>query len=126
MEGRSFDLIVYGAHGFVGHLACDYINRNYTDIRWAIAGKDEGSLRQVIRDVKLKDNLPTFVAEAHDKHALMTMCSKTNVLLSVVGPYLKLGETVVEVCVETNTHYIDITGEPPFMRKMIDRHHSAA
>ena len=27
---------------------------------------------------------------------------------------------------DTHTHYCDLTGEPPFVREMIDRHHEAA
>ena len=37
-------------------------------------------------------------------------------------PYLKYGRSR-EACVESKTHYCDLTGEFPFVREMIDKYH---
>ncbi|RYH31262.1 hypothetical protein EON65_02980 [archaeon] len=126
-DQRHFDLLVYGATGTVGHLVCEYIHCNYGDIKWAIAGRNDKELHDLINEeLHLDSNLPRFVVEAHDKVALKNICTKAKVVINVAGPFLLTGENIVEACIDAKTHYVDITGEPPFMRKMIDRHHSAA
>ena len=35
-------------------------------------------------------------------------------LLSAAGPYSILGERVMTACIESGTHYVDITGEVPW------------
>ena len=37
-----------------------------------------------------------------------------------------LGMPIVNACVRTSTNYVDITGEPQFVRKVIDNHHADA
>lgn len=123
---RNLDLIVYGANGFVGKLVCDYINRTYREMKWGIASNDMSALSATIRELKLKDNIPQYVLAANDKESLRAAFARTKVVLCVAGPFLKLGTDIIEACVEAKTHYIDITGEPPFMRKSIDCFHAAA
>lgn len=35
-------------------------------------------------------------------------------------------DQVVDACIASSTHYVDITGEATFVRKVIDKHHDAA
>eukprot|EP01031_Cornospumella_fuschlensis_P034747 gene34747-42073_t len=126
-DQRQLDLLVYGANGFVGHLVCEYINRNYGGIKWAIAGRSDKELHDLINgELRLDSNIPRFAVDAHDKSALKNIFEKAKVVVNVSGPYILAGEDIVEACIDAKTHYVDIAGEPPFMRKMIDRHHTAA
>jgi short subunit dehydrogenase-like uncharacterized protein len=43
-----------------------------------------------------------------------------------VGPFSLHGRELVAACVEAGTDYCDSTGEPQFVRAMIDRHHARA
>jgi short subunit dehydrogenase-like uncharacterized protein len=54
------------------------------------------------------------------------MTSQCKAVASTVGPYLKYGHELVAACVATRTHYCDLTGEPPFVREMVDLHHDEA
>ena len=38
----------------------------------------------------------------------------------MVGPYTLYGEPVIEACIAGGAHYVDLTGEMPFVRRMID------
>eukprot|EP01039_Chlorochromonas_danica_P000524 gene524-563_t len=125
-DQRPLDIIVYGASGLVGKLICEYLIRNYPDLRWAMSGKDEDQLMKVAEQLHLQDKIPIYVVEAHDMDAMRAIFSRTAVLLSVAGPYLKIGLTIIEACVDSGTHYVDITGEPPFIRKSIDAIHDRA
>lgn len=123
----NFDLIIYGADGLVGKLVCEYINTKYSNyLRWAIAGRDRSSLEDVKRKLKLKENVSIFSTSLDDKQALRSMVSQAKVLISVVSPYSTVGMPIVEACVASGTDYIDITGEPVFIRKVIDQFDNAA
>jgi short subunit dehydrogenase-like uncharacterized protein len=61
-----------------------------------------------------------------DKQSLLNMAAQTKVVLTTVGPFLRYGENLVEACVKAGTHYCDITGEPVFVRRMIDKYHKEA
>ena len=52
--------------------------------------------------------------------------SQTRVVISTVGPYWELGSPLVEACVKAQTHYVDLTGETPWIREMVDQHHAEA
>ena len=51
---REFDLIIYGATGFTGKLAVEYIDNNYSDLKWAIAGRNSEKLNQISNSTKSK------------------------------------------------------------------------
>ena len=61
-----------------------------------------------------------------DPASLETLASKTNALVSFAGPFAKVGMPVVDACVKCGTDYCDITGEPTFIRDVVDKHDAAA
>jgi short subunit dehydrogenase-like uncharacterized protein len=54
------------------------------------------------------------------------MCDRARVIITTVGPYQLYGPKLVEACAETGTDYVDLCGEPAWMREMIDTHDAAA
>jgi short subunit dehydrogenase-like uncharacterized protein len=67
-----------------------------------------------------------IAVDAIDEASLRRMCDRTNVVASTVGPYALYGEPLVKVCAESGTDYCDLTGEVPWMRRMIARYASTA
>ena len=47
-------------------------------------------------------------------------------LCSTAGPFARLGKPVVAACVASRTDYVDINGEPLYMRDVIAEHDAAA
>ena len=127
MTDKTFDIIVYGATSFVGQIITRYMHEQFADgsIRWAIAGRSRAKLQNVSDAIGLK-GIEMLVADASDEDALRTLCDQTMVMMSTVGPYALYGDTLVKVCVETGTHYCDLTGEPQWIRKMQSQHEEAA
>jgi short subunit dehydrogenase-like uncharacterized protein len=124
---REFDLIVYGATSFVGEILCRYLHGLYgTDgeLKWAIAGRSQAKLDSI--NAGLGASLTTIVADAHDAQALDTLTKRTKVVCSTVGPYALYGSDLVAACAANGTDYCDLTGEPQWMREMIDAHVSKA
>src|SRR5437764_1951983 len=54
------------------------------------------------------------------------MATRARVVLNLVGPYTRYGRPVVEACVSGGAHYLDLTGEMPFVRRTIDEFDEAA
>jgi len=128
-ESRQYDLVVFGATGFVGQLVCQAIRQNdqQDDLTWAIAGRSADKLQALAENfAEPSQELPQIIADATDEASLRHLCEQTQVVISTVGPYALHGEPLVRVCAETGTHYCDLTGESPWIRRMIDRYASIA
>ena len=122
---RDFDVVVFGATGFAGKLVAEYFAKSYGDsVRWAIAGRSLEKLEAVKAElIELDDSckdLELIVADSLDRDSLEAMAKRTTVVCTTVGPYAKYGALLVEVCVDTNTHYCDLTGETQFIRRNLD------
>lgn len=57
---------------------------------------------------------------------LDALAKKTQVFIAAVGPYGTYGEHAFKACAENGTHYLDITGEVPFVKAMIKKYESTA
>jgi short subunit dehydrogenase-like uncharacterized protein len=128
---KPYDLILYGATGFVGQQAIAYLAEHASEkTTWAIAGRSLPKLeaaREAVAGQRANvKGIPIIVADAQDEVALAKLASAARVVLSCAGPYALYGSKLVAACVENQTHYCDITGESPWMRQMIDLHHNTA
>ena len=127
MEKRSFDITLYGATGFTGRLVAEYLAQHAPPpLRWALAGRNQQKLENVRSELTAQypeiSQLPIVVADAADISALNAAARNTRVICNLAGPYALYGEHLVAACAQHGTDYCDITGEVPFVRKMIDLH----
>ncbi len=127
---RPFDIVLFGATGFVGRQAALYLAqkaRDLPDLRWALAGRDRAKLDALAASLQHAAAAPSvIVADALDGTALAALAKSTRVVASVAGPFARYGDALVDACVAARTHYCDITGETPWVRRLIDRHHALA
>jgi short subunit dehydrogenase-like uncharacterized protein len=126
---RELDVIVYGATGFTGRLVAEYLVSRLSGQdapRWAMAGRSEAKLEEVRSSIGAPSGVPLIVADAADSAGLRAMAERTRVVISSVGPYQLYGSPLVEACVASGTGYVDLCGEPAWMRDMIDAHEAAA
>jgi short subunit dehydrogenase-like uncharacterized protein len=128
---KTFNLILYGATGFVGQQAIAYLAEHAASgTRWAIAGRSlaklEAARQAVAKQHPSVKSIPIVIADAQDDQALAKLAASTRVVLSCAGPYALYGSKMVAACVAHQTHYCDITGESPWMAQMIDAHHEKA
>jgi len=125
MSDREFDVIVYGASGFVGRRAARYLAETpgTSTLRWAVAGRDRAKLEAVAESAGSR---PVIVADGNDAEALGALAARTTVVLAMAGPFALYADKLVAACVAAQTHYADITGETPWVKTLIDRHHERA
>jgi short subunit dehydrogenase-like uncharacterized protein len=129
MPERSFDLILFGATGFTGRLTAEYLAKAAAarPFAWAIAGRDRGKLEAVAAELgKLAAPPAILEAAVDDPASLRRMAAAARVLATTVGPFDRHGDGVVEACVLEGCHYFDITGEPAFVARTLERWHGRA
>ena len=127
---KTHDLVVFGATSFVGQILTRYLHEEFGlrgRLRWAIAGRSQEKLEQLRQSLgRGAAKLPIIVADAGDDGALGSMCASTRAVASTVGPYALYGEPLVRACVQTGTDYCDLTGEPQWIRRMLQKYETAA
>ncbi len=126
---KDFDVVVYGATGYTGRLVAEYLSQQYGadgDIRWAMAGRSADKLAAVRDEIGAPADTPLVTADASDTASLAAMVQNTKSVATTVGPYQLYGAELVAACAAEGTDYVDLCGETPFMRKMIDAHEDAA
>ena len=128
MSDREFDIIVFGASGFVGRLTAAYLAEHApAGTKIALAGRSEHKLAQVRFDLPAPANTwPLVIADINSPASLDAMAARTRVVCTTVGPYLRYGEAVLAATVNAGTDYVDLTGEVPFVRLSIDKFHDQA
>jgi short subunit dehydrogenase-like uncharacterized protein len=125
MRETSYDVVLYGASGFVGKQTVRYFAESAgSKVRWAIAGRDRSKLESVRAEVGIAVDI--LVAASQDRTAIDALVSQTRVLLNTAGPFALYGDAIVAACVRYRTHYVDITGETPWVKGLIDRYHLQA
>ena len=131
---RKYDVVLYGASGFVGKQTVAYFaqlghlkNAAGKPLRWALAGRSASKLEAVKAACGAgAKNAGIVVADAQDAAALAQLAQDAGVVLSTAGPFALYGSELVAACVKHGTHYVDITGETPWVHAMIAQHHAAA
>ncbi|HZW72302.1 MAG TPA: saccharopine dehydrogenase NADP-binding domain-containing protein, partial [Caldimonas sp.] len=122
---RKYDVVLYGATGFVGRQTVAYFAEHASDLRWALGGRSTHKLEQVRQECGAAQ-ADIVVARSDDAPALDALAARAAVVLSTAGPFALHGSALVAACVKHGTHYVDITGETPWVRDLIDRHHRDA
>lgn len=121
---RPYHVVLYGASGFTGRQTAQYFDQHAGAIRWAIAGRNHQKLKQV--QATLSTPVDIFIADSQDQEGLDTIAEKTQVILNTAGPFALHGDAIVDACVRKHTHYVDITGETPWVQSLIQRYHAKA
>src|SRR4051812_43734798 len=124
---RPYDIVLFGATGFVGTLTAEYLAAHAPEgLRWAIAGRSERKLRELRERLPDGADIGVLQADVADPAALRRLPEHARVVASTVGPYVRYGEPLVAACADTGADYLDLTGEPEFVDLMYVRHDARA
>jgi short subunit dehydrogenase-like uncharacterized protein len=121
MAGR---VVLFGATGFTGELTARALAARGS--RPLLVGRDAGRLQALAEQL---GELETAVVDATAPDAaasLAALAQHGDVLVCTVGPFIRWGEPGVQAALASGAHYIDSTGEPPFIRSVFERHGAAA
>ena len=112
MTSKEFDIVIFGATSFVGKILCHYLVNEYTEpnLTWAMAARSETKLKELKESLgENASAIPLITADSSDEQALISMCEKTELVISTVGPYALYGELLVKTCCQLGTDYCDPT-----------------
>jgi short subunit dehydrogenase-like uncharacterized protein len=124
---REFDIVLYGATGFVGKLTAEYLAQAGKDVRVALAGRSTERLLAVRDSLgESAQSWPVLAVDASSPSTLNDMAARTQVVVTTVGPYARYGLPLVAACAAAGTDYADLTGEANFIRESIDLYHKQA
>jgi short subunit dehydrogenase-like uncharacterized protein len=124
---REFDIVLYGATGFVGKLTAEYLARAGRDARIALAGRSTDRLLGVRESLgEAAQSWPVLTADAASPSTLNELAARTQVVVTTVGPYSRYGMPLVAACAAAGTDYADLAGEAMFIRGTIDLYHKQA
>ncbi|KOB77878.1 putative secreted protein, partial [Operophtera brumata] len=138
MERPELDIVVLGATGFTGVKVVKCLSEA-VGLRWGIAGRSKDKLGKLIMDLHNTGNwvnsgcfknksryphyinapiagldvskVPVFNVDVNNKDALRKTTSQAKILMNCVGPSTIFSEQIVEACIESKTHYVDISAE---------------
>lgn len=110
-DDREYELVLLGATGYTGRYCAEHIVAHLpTNLRWAVAGRNESKLSTLIDQIKPLNpdrRAPGVEVGSLSLEDLDILTKKTEVLITTVGPFHLHGTPVVEACARNGTHYID-------------------
>ncbi len=101
------EFLLYGANGYTGQLIAE--NAERFGIVPVLAGRSEEKIKPLAK--RLGYDYKIFALEEINK--LDAALKNVNVVLNAAGPFQHTARPVMEACIRTQTHYLDITGEIP-------------
>ncbi|KUN38147.1 saccharopine dehydrogenase [Streptomyces longwoodensis] len=124
---RPYDIVLFGATGFVGRLIARYLDDHAPEeVRWAIAGRSEEKLQRLREALPGGARVGVLRADVADPDSLRSLAGQARVVATTVGPYVLHGEDLVAACADLGTDYLDLTGEPEFVDLVYVRHDARA
>ncbi len=126
---KPYDIVVHGATGFTGRLVVEYLLQRYpagSGLRWAMGGRSAEKLAAVRDELGAPADTPLVVTDSASTESLQALMAQTRLVLTTVGPYQLYGNELVAACAAAGVDYVDLCGEPAWMRHMIDAHEAAA
>jgi short subunit dehydrogenase-like uncharacterized protein len=120
--GQTGRIAVYGATGFTGRLVAAELRRRGAEM--VLSGRNPAKLEILAEE--LGGDVATSAATLDDPAALREVLEPCAAVISCAGPFRLHGEPVLAAAVETGTHYLDTTGEQPFMRMVFEQYGAAA
>lgn len=114
MAGR---IVIFGATGYTGRLTAEALVEH--DQRPVLAGRDGARLEALAAEL---GGLETAVADVTRPESVAALVEEGDALIATVGPFAKWGDAAAEAAIAKRAHYLDSTGEPPFIRRVFEHY----
>lgn len=98
-------VVIYGSYGYTGSLIVEKCKNQQMNI--VLAGRNEARLIAQSKDT----GYPYQVVEIQEKEKLTSLLRPATLVIHCGGPFQFTAKYMIEACLETETHYTDITGE---------------
>lgn len=97
--------MIYGANGYTGRLLAEAaVERGERPV---LAGRREEAIRPLARELGLEAR----VIDLADEEGLRAGLKDMDLVVHCAGPFSATSRPMIDACLATRTHYLDITGE---------------
>jgi short subunit dehydrogenase-like uncharacterized protein len=117
MQSNTF--LLYGANGYTGELIARYAQQY--NLQPVLAGRR----KELIEPLASKLHLPYKIFDLDDSAALLDALKDVKVVLHAAGPFQFTAKQMINACLQTGTHYLDINGDIAIF-EMIKQYDAAA
>ena len=111
--------MLYGANGYTGELISRYAHQY--NLKPVLAGRR----KELIEPLAARLGLPFKIFDLNDTVALQAALREVKAVIHAAGPFQFTAKQMVEACLQTGTHYLDINGDIAVF-EMIKRYDGAA
>ncbi|HSL06700.1 MAG TPA: NAD(P)H-binding protein [Pseudonocardiaceae bacterium] len=108
-------IVLFGATGYTGRRTAAAMVRR--GLRPVLAGRSAARLASLAGQL---GELEVVTADVGDTASVRALIDRGDVLVSTVGPFVRLGEPALRAAVDAAAIYLDSTGEPPFIRRVFE------
>ncbi|CAE7233000.1 unnamed protein product [Rhizoctonia solani] len=117
----EYDILIIGATGYTGQLVIDYLanHARAPSLRIALGGRTISKVQALAQKYQ---NVASVHVDVDDEPSVESAVAKTRVVINIAGPYYTRGSVVVRACARNGVHYVDLTGEAPWVAQIIDRY----
>jgi short subunit dehydrogenase-like uncharacterized protein len=115
---RQGPIAVYGATGYTGRQVAAELADAGAEL--ILSGRNRGKLDNLAAE--LAGEVAVKRATLDDPASLRALLADCSAVVDCAGPFVRFGEPVLAAAVETGTHYLDTTGEQPYMKMAFERY----
>jgi saccharopine dehydrogenase (NAD+, L-lysine-forming) len=108
-------LLVYGAYGYTGRLISERAATRGLDL--VLAGRSADAVARMGRRLEAEAR----VVGLDDAHGLAEALDGVDCVVHCAGPFVHTARPMVDACLRTGTHYLDITGEIDVLEALAGR-----
>lgn len=109
-------IVLFGATGYTGELAARAMAKR--GMQPVLAGRRREAVEALASEL---GGLEATTADVADPATVRALVERGDVLVSTVGPFARWGDAALDAAIDAGAHYVDSTGEPPFVRKVFER-----
>ena len=108
-------VVLFGATGYTGDLTARAMVKR--GMKPVLAARRREAVEALAAEL---GGLESAVADVSEPGSIRALLERGDTLVTTVGPFARWGDAALDAALDAGAHYIDSTGEPPFVRKVFE------
>ena len=108
-------VVLFGATGYTGELTARAMAKR--GMKPVLAARRRDAVEALAAEL---GGLESAIADISDPSSIRALVERGDTLVTTVGPFARWGDAALEAAIDAGAHYIDSTGEPPFVRRVFE------
>ncbi|KAI5148569.1 hypothetical protein ENBRE01_0407 [Enteropsectra breve] len=110
---REYDIFIYGASGYTARFVINELES--TSYKVLLGARDPSKIQRTL--------FPMIKCSLSE---IGSLAAKAAILVNCAGPYAETADEIISCCISSNTHYIDICGEPSVIGEIFRKYQDEA